>query len=388
MPMLTRNTGSIAATLAVLLATTGIAKAEDFVLGLATGQTGGLAAYDQPSLAGLQLALKEINDRGGLGGKYPVRLSIKDTRSDTAAAVQAAQELVDENVNAVITPCDADPSIAAGQITQPAEIPTFTFCGSTPTITTAVGDFMFGTYPADNAQALVLAQYAVKKGLKTAYVLKSADSAYTLKLPEYFATAFEAEGGKVVEQSTYTMGQQDFGAEVTKIKALDPQPDVIMTAAYEPDFPAFLKQLRAAGVTAPVLGSDGVDTPTTLSLGSVADGLVHTTAGFAVPGSTLEAFNAKYKQATGKDPDTVYIANGYEIGLILDAAVKAAATPRGRDLRDAIANLENVEGVTGPITYKGTAGMPVRSISLVEVKSGQRSLVEAIVPEAEKVPAP
>lgn len=388
MPMLTRNTGSIAATLAVLLATTGIAKAEDFVLGLATGQTGGLAAYDQPSLAGLQLALKEINDRGGLGGKYPVRLSIKDTRSDTAAAVQAAQELVDENVNAVITPCDADPSIAAGQITQPAEIPTFTFCGSTPTITTAVGDFMFGTYPADNAQALVLAQYAVKKGLKTAYVLKSADSAYTLKLPEYFATAFEAEGGKVVEQSTYTMGQQDFGAEVTKIKALDPQPDVIMTAAYEPDFPAFLKQLRAAGVTAPVLGSDGVDTPTTLSLGSVADGLVHTTAGFAVPGSTLEAFNAKYKQATGKDPDTVYIANGYEIGLILDAAVKAAATPRGRDLRDAIANLENVEGVTGPITYKGTAGMPVRSISLVEVKGGQRSLVEAIVPEAEKVPAP
>lgn len=388
MPMLRKNTRRAALALSLLASTAGFAAAEDFVLGLATGQTGGLAAYDQPSLAGLKLAIDEINARGGLGGKYPVKLEIKDTRSDTAAAVQAAQELVDQGVNAIITPCDADPSIAAGQITQGAEIPTFTFCGSTPTITSAVGDFMFGTYPADNAQALVLAEFAAKKGYKSAYVLKSADSAYTLKLPEYFATAFEAAGGKVLEQSTYTMGQQDFGAEVTKIKGLNPQPDVIMTAAYEPDFPAFIKQLRAAGVTAPVLGSDGIDTPTTLSLGSVADGLVHTTAGFAVPGSSLEAFNAKYKQATGKEPDTVYIANGYEIGLILDAAAKVAASPRGRDLRDAIANLENVEGVTGPITYKGTAGMPVRSISLVEVKGGARSLVEAVVPEAAKVPAP
>lgn len=388
MPMLKIPARRAVHALALLVSTTSLAAAEDFVLGLATGQTGGLAAYDQPSLAGLKLAVDEINARGGLGGKYPVRLEIKDTRSDTAAAVQAAQELVDAGVNAVITPCDADPSIAAGQITQAAEIPTFTFCGSTPTITTAVGDFMFGTYPADNAQALVLAELAIRKGYKNAYVLKSADSAYTLKLPEYFAVAFQAAGGTVMQQSTYTMGQQDFGAEVTKIKGLDPQPDVIMTSAYEPDFPAFLKQLRAAGVGVPVLGSDGIDTPTTLSLGSVAEGLVHTTAGFAVPGSSLEAFNAKYKQATGKEPDTVYIANGYEIGLILDAAVKAAASPRGRDLRDAIANLERVEGVTGPITYKGTAGMPVRAIALVEVKGGARSLVDAVVPEASKVPAP
>ncbi|MBL9046166.1 MAG: ABC transporter substrate-binding protein, partial [Tabrizicola sp.] len=98
----------------------GAALAEDVVIGLATAQTGGLAFADQPSLAGFQMAIEEINAKGGLGGKYMVTLDIKDTRSDTGATVQAAQELVAAGVKVLITPCDADPSIAAGQISQSA----------------------------------------------------------------------------------------------------------------------------------------------------------------------------------------------------------------------------------------------------------------------------
>ena len=70
------------------LATT--AHAEDVVIGLATAQTGGLAYADQPSLAGFKMAVDEINAAGGLGGKYKITLDIKDTRTDTAATVQAA----------------------------------------------------------------------------------------------------------------------------------------------------------------------------------------------------------------------------------------------------------------------------------------------------------
>lgn len=153
------------------------ANAEEVTIGLATAQTGALAYSDQPSLAGFKMAVDEINAKGGFAGKYKINLSIKDTRTDTAATVQAAQELVAEGVKVLITPCDADPSIAAGQISQAAQIPTFTFCGSTPTISSAVGDYMFGDYPADNAQAAILAEYAVSKGYKTAYVLNSPDSA-------------------------------------------------------------------------------------------------------------------------------------------------------------------------------------------------------------------
>ncbi len=364
------------------------AAAEDITIGLATAQTGGLAYVDQPSLAGFKLAVDEINAAGGLGGKYKINLDIKDTRTDTAATVQAAQELVAAGVKVMITPCDADPSIAAGQISQPAQIPTLTFCGTTPTITEAVGDYMFGTYPADNGQAALLADFALKKGYKSAYILKSPDSAYTLRLPEYFAEVFTKKGGTLSGEGTYTMGQQDFAAEVTKIKAMNPQPDVIMTAAYEPDFLAFLQQLRGAGVTAPVLGSDGIDSPTTTGLGAIANGIVHTTAGFPVEGSKLAAFYEKFKAATGAAPETVYVATGYEIPYILDAAVKAAGSIDGPALRDALANLKDVEVLTGKVTYAGTNRMPIRDITLVEIEDGKRKLVLTATPDPADVPKP
>jgi branched-chain amino acid transport system substrate-binding protein len=374
---------------ALLLAgVAGLAHAEDITIGLASAQTGSLAYADQPSLAGFKMAVDEINAKGGFAGKYKIILDVKDTRSDTAATVQAAQELVAAGVKVLITPCDADPSIAAGQISQPANIPAFTSCGTTPTITDAVGDYMFGTYPADNTQATLLAEFAIEKGYKTAYVLKSPDSAYTLKLPEYFEQVFKAKNGTLAGEGSYTLGQQDFAAEVTKIKSLNPQPDVIMTAAYEPDFPAFLKQLRGAGVTSPVLGSDGIDSPTTTGLGAIADGIVHTTAGFPTEGSKLRAFYDKYKAKTGAEPETVYVATGYEIPYIIDAAVTAAGTMDGPALRDAIANLKDVEVLTGKVTYAGTNRMPSRDITLVEIKDGKRVLVKTATPDPTLVPKP
>lgn len=366
----------------------GAALADDVTIGLATAQTGALAFADQPSLAGFQMAVEEINAKGGLGGKYMMTLDIKDTRSDTGATVQAAQELVAAGVKILITPCDADPSIAAGQISQAAQIPTLTFCGTTPTITDAVGDYMFGTYPSDNGQATLLAQHAISKGYKTAYILKSPDSAYTLRLPEYFAQVFTAQGGTIAGEGTYALGQQDFAAEVTKIAALDPRPDVIMTAAYEPDFPAFLKALRGAGVTTPVLGSDGIDSPTTTGLGDIANGIVHTTAGYPSDGSALADFYARFEAKTGAKPETVYVATGYEIPYILDAAVTAAGTTDGPALRDALANLDGVQVLTGKVTYKGTNRMPSRDITLVEIQNGARTPILTATPDPALVPAP
>ena len=364
------------------------ALAEDLVIGLATAQTGGLAPYDQPSLRGLEMAIEEINAAGGIAGKFPIKLVAKDTRSDAAQTALVAQELVDAGVKIVITPCDADPSIAAGQITQAAQIPTFSFCATTPTMPLAVGDYMFGNYPADNVQAAVLANYAKDKGFKTAYILKSPDTAYTLKLPEYFAESFKGKGGELLGEGTFSMGQQDFSAEVTKIKAMNPAPDVIMTAAYEPDFPAFIRQLRGAGVTTPVLGSDGIDSPTTFGLGEIVDGVVFTTAGFATDGNPLAAFNGKYKDKFGQEPDTVYIANGYDLGKVIEAAVTKAGSIEPSAIRDAVASLEGVQGVTGSITYAGTQGMPLRAVSLVQIAGGNRSLVSQGVPDAADVPAP
>jgi branched-chain amino acid transport system substrate-binding protein len=370
------------------LPTLSLADAAPIIIGVVTAQSGALASYDQPSLAGFRLAIDDINKRGGLGGKYKVKLVVKDTRSDMAVTIAAAQELVDAGAKIMITPCDADPSIVVGQITQSLGIPTLTFCGSSPILTGAVGDMMFATYPTDNLQASALASYATEQQLRKAYLLVSPDSTYTAKLPEYFAQAFTRKGGKVIGRSSFAMNQQDFSAVVTKIKNLREPPDLIMTAAYEPDFPAFIRQLRAAGVMTPVFGADALGTPTVLGLGKLVDGVVFTAAGCAAPGSRLEAFNERFKQVTGRAPQSTYEVNGYEIGLILDAAAKNAASSSGKAIRDALASLKNFQGITSTITYAGTQRMPLRSIAVLRHENGARHCAKVITPAAADIPPP
>ncbi len=250
------------------------------------------------------------------------------------------------------------------------------------------GDYMFSNFPGDNVQATVSAQWAYDEGYRTAYIIYSPDTQYTT-MPLYFEEVFEKLGGTMAGESTNTIGQQDFSAIATTIAAIDPQPDVVMTSAYEPDFPSMLRALRAAGVTSQIIGSDGIDSPTTFSLGDVGEGVVFTTAGFATPGSPLEKFNADFVAKNGNPPESIYSAVGYDLIKVIEAAVVAAGgSTDPKAIRDAMAKLENVQGATGLITYKGTNGMPIRQVSLIRVKGGDRELVGQPTPDAALIPAP
>jgi branched-chain amino acid transport system substrate-binding protein len=364
------------------------AHAEDTIkIGFVGAFTGSLAPYDQPTLQGIQLAVDQINKAGGIDGKYKIDLITRDMRSETAQSAVMTQEVVDQHVNVLLSPCDVDPSVAAGQIAQAAQIPTIAPCASTPTLPGIVGDYMFANYTADNLQATALAYFAQKQGYKNAFILISRDTPYTEKLPLYFAKVFESKGGKIAGTVEFKMGQQDFSAEVTKIKEISPAPDVIMTAAYEPDFPAFIKQLRSAGIKTPVLGSDGIDSPTTLGLGEVAEGVVFSNAGYPSEGGSLAKFNADFKAFFNQEPSAVYTATGYDVIKVIEAAIKAdGGKLDGPSIRDAIDNLENVQVATGIITYKGMNRVPLRVVALNRIVNGQKTHVEDIVPNGADVP--
>ncbi len=286
--------------------------AENLVIGLATAQTGGLAPYDQPNLAGLQMKIDEINAAGGIAGKFPIQTIIK---------VHAIGLGPDRACGAGTGRCRGATyhhalrrrPVDRGRHDDPsAGIPAISFCATTPTLPLAVGDYMFSNYPADNVQAAILAAYAVESGYKTAYILTSPDSAYTLKLPQYFGEAFTAKGGTLLGEGTFSMGQQDFGAEVTKIAAMDPKPDVIMTSAYEP-----ISCLRPS---ASWRGCDDADP--WLGRDRQSD---HLRAGRSGRRRRVldrrprhrrqpaGGFQCQVDEKTGAAPDTIYIANGYDL---------------------------------------------------------------------------
>ena len=372
---------------ALLSALPGLAMAEDYVIGVAAAQSGGLAPFDQPSFAGFEFCVGEMNAAGGIAGQYPIKLEVRDTRSDMAETVKFAQEFADLGVNFIISPADGDPTMAMGQITGPAGIPTMTFAGTAP-ILTQVSDFVFGSYPADNQQAAVLGAYAAELGYKTAWLLKSPDAAYTQLGPEYFGTVFAAKGGTVIGEGSFSMNQPDFSAIVTTIQALDPQPDVIMTSAWEPDFPAFIKALRGAGVTTPVMGADVLDTPTVRGLGDVVEGVVHTSGGYAEPGSPHADFIARYEAATGNVVDTNYVVNGCDMVGMIDAAVRAAGSTDPAAVRDALAGLSDVPGIMSNYTFAGTDRMPMRSVVLAKIEAGQKVFIRREMADPATMPAP
>lgn len=340
--------------------------AEEYVIGVMSAQSGYLAPYDGPAYAGFKFCMDEKMANGGLNGTTPVKLIVKDTRSDIAYGVQVVQEMLDDGAQFIVSSADADPTIAAAQITAADMVPTMTFAGTAPVLT-QVGPHVFGSYPADNQQGAVLAAYARDQGFENAWLLTSPDSAYTLGGPRYFGEVFESLGGAVVGESTYSLNQPDFSAIVTNIQNADTAPDVIVTWAWEPDFPAFIRALRGAGVDTQVMGGDVLDTPTVRGLGDVVDGVVHTSGGFPDEGSAYADFIARYEAATGTTPDNNYYVNGCDIVDMIEQAVAAAGTTDPAAVSAAMAEIEDGKATMSNFTFKGTDRMPLRDVVVARI---------------------
>ena len=388
--MIPRLLSSAAACLlASLWMTAAVRAADTIIIGFGGGLTGRLAYYDRQIRNGAQMAVDEINAAGGIAGKHKIDFRVRDVRSETSESAAAGREFIAAGAKVMIAPCDRDLAISFGG---PANIPVMAPCASTPTLAVESGQRVFQIYPSDNLQAAALAKFAREQGYGTAYVLMSADTPYDQKLPLYFEEAFQKMGGKVAGEGSYTLGQQDFGAQMASITNLSPPPDVIMTAASEPEFPIFLSQLRAAGINTPVLGSDAIDSPTTLALGDVVEGVVYTAAGYPAAGNGLGKFYGDYVAKLGADAQTdvtPYAATAYESVKLIEAAVTKAGSTDGAAIRDALEGIADFRGITGSrITLAGANRIALRDVALIRIEKGKKTLAKMLRPDPADVPAP
>jgi len=379
---------SLAAGLTAALASTTASADDKLVIGAAISKTGWDAPYDSPVMDGFAVAADEINAKGGIAGKYKIDVVIRDNRSDNAQNAIVTQELVDKGVNLILAACDSSMVHATADIIVNAKIPAISTCSSSPTLPMSGHGYIFANAVTDNVQGAAQAEYAYGQGYRNAYLLRSPDIEYT-QMPLYFKEAFEKLGGKVIGESIYQLNQPDFSAEVTKIKAMNPQPDVIVTSAFEPDWPAFMRQLRGAGVKIPMVCGDGIDSPTTFGLPKdLIEGVVFTSSGFAAPGSPMAAYQEKYKAKYGKAPESIMDALGYDLAKIIEAAVTKADSVDPQKIRDALADLTDVQGATAVISYKGGNGTPTRPVNVLRIVDGARTLVSQKAPDPAIIPAP
>ncbi len=234
--------------------------ADEIFIGGALCLTGIQAPLDEPGLRGAELAVKVINQKGGVLGKQLKFVNL-DGKSDPVTVGNSAAQVIGEGAQLMVAPCDFDMGGPADREAQKAGIVGISTCASSPLHgSVTLGDKQFTLSMWNTTMGAAAAEYAFKdKGWKNAYVITDTFIDYTTSLSEYFIDHFKALGGHVIFEDKYTQGAQDFSAQLARLQRSSEKPDVLFISSYMPDLGTIIRTIRQAGIEAPVLGGDSYD---------------------------------------------------------------------------------------------------------------------------------
>lgn len=366
------------------LAASPIQAAEDeLLIGGSLCRTGIQAPLDEPGLRGAQVAVKYLNDNGGVLGKK-VRFVNLDGKSDPSTVANNAAELVADGADLIVAPCDFDMGGPANRAAQEGGIVGMSTCGSSPLHGSAtLGDKQFTMAMWNTTMGSAAAEYAYDtRGWKKAYVVTDTFIDYTTSLSEYFIKHFENIGGKVIFEDKYTQGAQDFSAQLSRMQGKLKQEgaDVIFISSYMPDLGTIIRTIRQAGIDLPIVGGDSYDDNGLFeALGTkFGSDIYFATHTYMEPGATegMEDFLKLYEEQFGEPPQTAFVATGWDTVMAMTEAVEIAGTTDGDAVAKALED-NKFELLTGTMDWStaDTGHEPNKSVALVELRNGETSFL-------------
>jgi len=344
------------------------AVATDIPVGLYGAMSGSEASFGQATMQGVKLAAEEINASGGVLGKK-IRLVIEDDQGKAEEAASAVTKLITrDNVIAIIGENSSNQSLAAAPICQSNGIPMISPSSTNPNVTKK-GDYIFRVCFTDPYQGKALATF-VRQNLAatSAAILRDNKNDYSVGLAEVIRAEFTLLGGKIVAEQSYSGGDNDFRPQLTAIKSSNPQ--VLFVPGFYTDAGQIALQARDLGISVPLVGGDGWDSPTVITIGGKAvDGCYfsdHYFVGEERP--AVQRFVGEINKRTGKNPDA-NSALGYDALYILTNAIKAAGSLDRKAIRDRIATTKEYGGVSGVITM-GPDRDPIKPVAMIKIDGG------------------
>lgn len=346
-------------------------------IGEVAAMTGGTATFGQSSHNGTQMAVDEINAAGGLLGKK-INLITEDDQSKQGEAGIVAKKLISRSkVSALLGEVASGRSLEMAPIAQSAGVPMISPASTNPKVTEA-GDHVFRVCFIDPFQGTVMAKFALSKGWKKVAILTDSKQDYSVGLTEFFKKHYAANGGTITSEQSYASGDKDFKAQLTAIKG--GAPDAIFASGYYNEVALIAVQARELGITVPLLGGDGWDSPSLIEVGGKAMEGCFFSNHFSNEDQSpaIQDFVKKYEAKHGAKPDAM-AALGYDSAKILFDAIKRAGSVEGKALRDAIAATKDYPGITGKITLdeKRNANKPA---VILTIKNGKVVYTETIAP--------
>ncbi len=352
---------------------------DEILIGEYASLTGSEATFGQSSHNGLVLAVEEINSKGGLLGKK-IKLITEDNQGKPSETQTVVQKLINrDKVVAVIGEVASSRSKAGAPICQSSKIPMITPASTNPEVT-SIGDYIFRVCFIDPFQATVMSKFALNSmKVKKVALLIDQKNAYSTGLADNFRKVFTEMGGEIVEEQKYSNGDKDFKAQLTAIKAKNPE--AVFIPGYYTDVNLISIQAREIGLTVPLFGSDGWESEK-LTEGKAKDALegsfFSTHVSSDDPSPQIQGYIKKYREKYGKEPDAMSFL-AYDAGMILFDAIKRAGDTSGEKIKNELAKTKDYQGVTGIITINEQRNA-VKPAVVLEVKDGKFVYKETIAP--------
>lgn len=337
--------------------------------------SGAVSSYGQTEKNGADLAVKEINAAGGVDGKK-IEVIVKDNKSETAEAATIATSLASEGANIIIGPATSAASGASIANVTSAGVPMISPSGTqTDLVVNSEGkvqDFFFRATFTDGYQGEIMAEYATKTlNAKKVVLYYDNSSDYGKGIAESFQNAYK---GEIVSTITFASGDKDFQAALTKLKGLDF--DALIMPGYYNETGTIVKQARGLGIDAPILGSDGFDSPlfAELATASAANKVYYLSAFVPSASDRAKAFHEAYTKTYGDEP-SMFSALAYD--AIYMAAEASKGTKNSVEVKDKLVTLKDFEGVTGDMSIDKDHNV-VKSVYVVSLKDGKADTVDTV----------
>lgn len=347
--------------------------------------TGAQKNLDKPSSEGASLAVNEANKDGGVLGRS-LKLLLVDGRTQTRVIAQEAERLTDRvpAVSGLMGFSDTDMVLAAAPIAGKHHRVFVTSGATSPLLPGEVPEYLFLACFGDNVQAAAGAEWAYdSRKARTVAVLYNEATSYTRLLRGYFETRFKELGGKVLSSQPYRA--PGFAVKFEPLR----KADLIYLSAYPDEVTTIIPLLRKAGVTAPILGGDGLDIGNAWKQIPKTRDVYFTThayLGADNPDPLVQRFRKAYADAhPGHEPDA-FTALGYDTARLLMAAIEKAGTVEPGPVRQALAATTGFRGVTGEISYRAGSRIPAKSVTIMRVAGARQQNVGSILPK--KIPPP
>lgn len=356
-------------------------------IGTPLGLTGTYSFADTQVLAGVQIAAQQINASGGILG-HKLKIDTLNTDSDLANVANDGIQLISDGAQFLIPTMDYNGGGPAARVANAKDIVSITTSGDTRFGLAGIGPYAFNIYPGSPTEGAVAATYAVKDAhWGQGFMLVDNTLAHPITVCSSFQQTYKALGGDLTGQQTFQNSDQSIATQITAMRQDAGHYKFIMLCSYPPGGISALRQIRAAGITVPIVVDAAFDgtywfssMPHETNVYQVSAGALNLTQN--ENSQQLAVMKAYANEHHGQLPDfATAIFTGYGAVQALAQAIRATKSVNGTVIKNELQTFKDVPLTIANVTWTAACHVPLgQPMDILRVQDEKQYLVDSVTP--------